>query len=118
MNWKSIKSDKDLETVFNLFDGGAKLVSINYVACDNNSETNNVRSAELRFIGKRAFVLKFIGIDCLHVAPISKGRIMVENVALGKFRNLYFWADDGSFNITMPDTSLSYVIASELQLGL
>lgn len=117
MNWSQVNGEAQMEQILSLFKGGAKLISAHYTACTPESDKNNLRTAELHFLGRGEFSLKFTDVDCLHIAPIAMGNINVENVALGKFRNLIFWADDASFDITEPDTSLSYVIARGLFIG-
>ena len=117
MKFKEITSVNELPSVMKLFEGGAKLLSLEYIACGKDSITNDVKDAILKFKGGTEFALRFAGVECLHIAPIAMGNIYVENISLGKFRNIYFWADDDTFNITEPDTSGSYCIASSLSVG-
>ncbi len=117
MNYKTIKNVNDLTPVFNLFENGAKLTGVTYTACSDNSNVNDLRVAELFFSGTTKFSLKFEEIDCLHVAPIFTGNISVSEVSLGIMSNRVFFADDSTFNITEPDTSLTYVIAKKLSIG-
>lgn len=117
MKFVEILNVNDLPKVLKEFDSGAKLVSVEYCGCTINSNVNDVKQAILKFKGTSEFCLKFTNVECLHIAPIAMGNISVTDVALGKFRNLFFWADDSSFNITEPDTSLSYCIAGGLFLG-
>lgn len=116
MAWKDIKKEDDLKSVAEMFEGGAKLVSVSYVAAGENSDVNDVREAIFTFRGEKTFKLKFSEVDCVHVAPISMGSIYINDIAIGKFGNLFFWADDGYFNITEPDTSLTYAIAKGISL--
>jgi len=113
---KPILKFEDFNEVMKLFENGAKLCSVQYTACGVEASTNDVRTATLSFIGQTKFSLKFEGIDCLHIAPITMGNISVSDVALGKMGMLYFWSDDSSFDITEPDTSTSYVIARAITL--
>ena len=114
MAWKEIKNDAELGHAAALFEKGAALVSVTYTACNKNSAVNDVRTAILSFASDVPFRMKFEGINCLHVVPISTGSIAVKNVSLGKFGKFYFWADDAFFNVTMPDTSLTYIISEKV----
>ena len=115
---KEIVKVDDFKQVFDLFADGAKLVSVQYTACNDESTINDVRSARLSFLGKRKFALEFIGVDCVHVVPITMGNIMLSDIALGQFGKMIFWADDSMFNVSEPDSSLSYVVAKGLVLYL
>ena len=114
MKSKEIKTDKDLNDVALLFSEGATLVSVNYTAKSDGATVNALRSATLEFSANVTFRLKFSGINCLHLAPIAVGSISVSEVSVGRIGKLFFWADDPFFNVTEPDTSLSYVIAESV----
>ena len=116
MSNKQIMKFDDFNDVIGLFENGAKLISVQYTACNADSSTNDVRTATLSFVGKTKFSLKFEGIDCLHVVPITMGNVCVSDIAFGKMGMLYFWSDDSSFDITEPDTSTSYVVARAITL--
>ena len=105
-----------MKIVADMFEGGAKLVSVSYVASGENSDVNDIKEAVFTFRGEKTFKIKFSNVDCVHIAPISMGSIYINDIAIGKFGNLFFWADDGYFNITEPDTSLTYAIAKGLSL--
>ena len=117
MKYTEIKNTDGLTSVLDLFESGAKLVSVNYKACSDPSENNDIREAELLFKGKTNFSLNFAEVDCLHIVPIATGSIILKNVALGTFGKIFFFADDEMFDVTNPDTSLSYVISRKLFIG-
>ncbi len=116
MKIQEIKISDHLKSVLDLFEGGAKLVGVSYIACNESSDSNDIRKATLSFLGKQRFNLVFEQVECIHVAPIRSGSIYVESIALGQFRNLFFFADDDYFNITSPDTSLTYCIGGRLYI--
>ena len=113
---KDIVSVNDLSLIMDLFEGGAKLISVNYVSCTQSATVNDVKTARLSFMGKKKFDLEFGGVDCVHIVPIAMGSIMLSDIAVGKFGSMVFWADDSSFNVSEPDSSLSYVIARTLSV--
>ncbi len=117
MKYTEIKNSNELATILDLFGDGAKLVSVSYKACSDSSDTNDIREAELTFKGKTTFALKFGEIDCLHVVPIATGSIYLKNVAVGTFGKIFFFADDEMFNLSEPDSSLTYVISKKLFIG-
>ena len=114
--WKEIITDNDIGLIVSLFNDGAALVSVSYDACGENSCKNDVRTAVLCFSADKPFRLKFVGVNCLHIVPITTGSIAVKEVAAGRFGKLFFWADDAYFNVTEPDTSLTYAIAEKIFL--
>ncbi len=118
MNNIEIKSEKDFLKVIQLFEGGAKLIDAQYIACKKDSNNNDIRTIVLSFYGKQQFKLKFEEIDCVHLVPITMGSIYIDSIAVGKFRQLIFWSDYDGFDITSPDSSTSYVIGKKLIVAL
>ena len=116
MAWKEIKKENELSEILDLFEGGAKLIGLSYTACNESSEVNDVREAIFNFVGTKRFRLKFSQIDCVHIAPITTGNICVTDIAIGRMGNVFFWADDVYFDITSPDTSVTYAISRALYL--
>ena len=112
--WKEIKNESELKIIADLFDGGAALVSATFSSKNRASMVNDVKTAVLEFEGQNNFSLMFTGVDCLHVVPIATGNIFVSDIAIGKMGKMFFWADDGFFNVTEPDTSLTYVFSEGL----
>ncbi len=92
-----------------MFEGGAKLSRAEF---DGASAC-----AVITYEGKRKFSLKFENADCVHIAPIATGNPFVEEVTLGRFAGLFFFADGDDFDPTSPDTSLTYIIGKTLYLG-
>lgn len=106
--------DKLLHEVMSYFDNGAKLTRAEYVACTNDSNENDVMHARLFFIGEKKFSFEFEGVSCVHFVPIGIGDIYLKDISLGVMPGLIYWADSSSFNITNPDSSLTYVVAKKL----
>ena len=58
MKFKEITSVNELPSVMKLFEGGAKLLSLEYIACGKDSITNDVKDAILKFKGGTEFAFK------------------------------------------------------------